>query len=70
MNKYIFYCGTGATLTVEAQTPEEALASLFPKAVLGYYEQPASETFSGKEATLLDDGRTFAELEQERGTKA
>jgi hypothetical protein len=45
MNKYTFYCGTGATLTVEAQTPEEALSKLYLKSgsCLGYYEQPAHE---------------------------
>jgi hypothetical protein len=31
MNKYTFYCGTGATLTVEARTVEEAIQKLYPK---------------------------------------
>jgi hypothetical protein len=46
MNKYTFYCGTGATLTVEAQTPEEALQKLYPKpgSFLGYYEQPVHDS--------------------------
>jgi hypothetical protein len=31
MNKYTFYCGTGSTLTVEAQTVEEAIQKLYPE---------------------------------------
>jgi hypothetical protein len=69
MNKYTFYCGTGATLTVEAQTPEEALASLFPKAVLGYYEQPANEPPLGP-AQASAAAQELVQIEAERTAKS
>ena len=45
MNKYIFECGNGQSLTVQAESVEEALANLFPKpgSFLGYYSSEPTE---------------------------